>query len=119
VRDLAADLGLPVIVAARAGLGTINHSLLTLDSLRSAGVEVAGVVLTPWPARPGEIERSNRATIAELGGVEIAILPRLASPRPALLAAAGAGLPLDRWLSCARAGYARPSALAGASSDPK
>jgi dethiobiotin synthetase len=119
VRDLAADLGLPVIVAARAGLGTINHSLLTLESLRSAGLDVAGFVLTPWPARPGAVERSNRATIGRLGGVEVATLPHLPSPRPGLLAAAGAGLPLDRWLSRAGAGYGGPSALAGASSDPK
>ena len=119
VRDLAADLGLPVIVAARAGLGTVNHSLLTLESLRSAGLEVAGAVLTPWPAQPGEIERSNRATIARLGGVEVATLPHLPTPRPALLAAAGARLPLDRWVAGPRAGYERRSAFAGASAGPK
>jgi dethiobiotin synthetase len=117
VRDLAADLGLPVIVAARPGLGTINHSLLTLEALRSSGLEVAGVVLTPWPPEPSVIERSNRETIARLGGVEVATLPRLARPRRLLLAAAGAGLPLDRWLE--GAGYRRPSALACASSTPK
>jgi len=107
VRDLAADLGLPVLVAARAGLGTINHSLLTLEALRSAGLEVPGVVLTPWPPEPSAMERSNRDTIAQLGRVEVATLPRLARPRPGLLAAAGARLPLDRWLGAA---YERPAA---------
>ena len=37
VRDLAVDLGLPVVIAARPGLGTINHTLLTVESARAAG----------------------------------------------------------------------------------
>ena len=39
VRDLAVDLGLPVVVAARPGLGTINHTLLALEAARGAGLE--------------------------------------------------------------------------------
>ena len=53
VRDLALDLGLPVVVAARTGLGTINHTLLTVEAARAAGLSVAGVVMTPWPAAAG------------------------------------------------------------------
>ncbi len=75
VRDLAADLGLPVVVAAPPGLGTINHTLLTVEVARAAGLEVAAVVLTPWPEEPSAIERSNRETIAALGGVEVQTLP--------------------------------------------
>lgn len=96
MRDLALDLGLPVIVAARPGLGTINHTLLTLEACRSAGIEVLAVVLTPWPAEPSPIERSNRATIAALGAVEVAVLPPTGTSVPEL-AAAGAALPLTRW----------------------
>jgi dethiobiotin synthetase len=77
VRDLAAGIGLPVVVAAPPGLGTINHTLLTLEAARSAGLGVAAVVLTPWPARPNEIERSNRETIAALGGVAVEALPTI------------------------------------------
>ncbi len=77
VRDLAADLGLPVVIAASPGLGTINHTLLTIEAAHAAGLEVAAVVLTPWPEEPGEIERSNRETVAALGGVEVKVLPRL------------------------------------------
>jgi dethiobiotin synthetase len=77
VRDLAADLGYPVVVVAAPGLGTINHTLLTLESARAAGLEVAAVVLNPWPEEPSEIERSNRETIAELGEVGVETLPRL------------------------------------------
>lgn len=98
VRDLARDLGLPLVIAARPGLGTINHTLLTLEAARAAGLRVAGVVVTPWPAEPSAMEDDNRATIAALGDVEVATLPRLPRADPALLARAGATLPLDRWL---------------------
>lgn len=98
VRDLARELGLAVVVAARPGLGTINHTLLTLESARAGGLEVAGVVLTPWPDRPGAIERSNLETIARLGEVEVLTLGVVASASPGPLAAAAAALPLERWL---------------------
>jgi dethiobiotin synthetase len=74
IRDLAADLGLPLAIAASPSLGTINHTLLTIESARAAGLEVATVVLTPWPERPTEIERSNLETIACLGEVEVQTL---------------------------------------------
>ena len=77
VRDLAVELGLPLVVAASPGLGTINHTLLTLEVARSAGLTVDAVVFTPWPAEPSAIERSNRETIAQLGEVEVEVLPRL------------------------------------------
>lgn len=83
VRDLAVDLGYPLVVVAPPGLGTINHTLLTLESARAAGLEVASVVLTPWPAQPTEIERSNRETIALLGEVEVQDLPPLDLSAPA------------------------------------
>ncbi len=83
VRDLAVDLGYPLVVVAPPGLGTINHTLLTLESARAADLEVASVVLTPWPDRPTEIERSNRETIALVGEVEVQVLPRLDLSAPA------------------------------------
>lgn len=98
VRDLARATGLPLIVAARPGLGTINHTLLTLQAARAAALVVRGVVLTPWPAEPDAIARSNRETIGRLGGVEVATLGHVADASPAALAAAGAALPLDLWL---------------------
>lgn len=77
VRDLAADLALPLVVAAPPSLGTINHTLLTVESARAAGLEIAAVVLTPWPDDPGQIEESNRETIAALGQVRVETLPPL------------------------------------------
>jgi len=95
VRDLAVELGLPVVIAASTGLGTINHTLLTVESARAAALSVAGVVMTPWPVRPEPIELSNRATIAALGAVEVS---GLAPTSPDALAEAGATLPLAAWL---------------------
>ncbi|HEU5104564.1 MAG TPA: dethiobiotin synthase [Solirubrobacterales bacterium] len=77
VRDLAADLGYPVVVVAAPGLGTINHTLLTVEAARAAGLEVTAVVLNPWPGKPTEIERDNRETIASLSGLQVLTLPRL------------------------------------------
>lgn len=77
VRNFAADLGLPVVIVASPGLGTINHTLLTVEAAWAAGLEVAAVVLTPWPDEPSEIERSNRETIAALAEVEVKTLPQL------------------------------------------
>ena len=94
VRDFARALGLPLIVVARTGLGTINHTLLTVEAARAAGLEVAGIVMTPW-ADPEPIEESNRATVERLAGVPVSGLPPTS---PATLAAAGAALPLEKWL---------------------
>lgn len=77
VRDLAAELGLPLVVAASPGLGTINHTLLTLEVARAAGLDVEYVVLTPWPGNPTAIEESNRETIGRLGEVRVETLPPL------------------------------------------
>jgi dethiobiotin synthetase len=83
VRDLASDLGYPLVIAASPGLGTINHTLLTIEVARAAGLEVATVVLTPWPEEPSAIERSNCETIATLGKVEVQTLPPLDLDAPA------------------------------------
>jgi len=99
VRDLAVALGLPLVIAARPGLGTINHTLLTLAAARQAGLVVAAVVLTPWPERPSMVERSNLATIERRGTVEVATLPPLPRAEPELLRRAGEQLPLDRWFA--------------------
>lgn len=77
VRDFAVNLGLRLVIAASPALGTINHTLLTIEAARSASLEVTAVVLTPWPEEPGQIEESNRETIAVLGKAEVETLPRL------------------------------------------
>ena len=95
IRDLAIDLGLPLLIAARTGLGTINHTLLTIEAARNSGLTVAGVVMTPWPREPEPIELSNRATVERLGGVPVSGLP---PTDPSSLAKAGSHLPVGEWL---------------------
>jgi dethiobiotin synthetase len=75
VRDLAVDLELPLVIAARPGLGTISHTLLTIEAAHAVGLTVRCVVLTPWPDDPSVMEQSNRATIEQLGGVSVHGLP--------------------------------------------
>ena len=82
VRDLARELKLPLVIAAPPGLGTINHTLLTVESARAVGLEVAAVVLTPWPDEPGAVERSNREAIERLARIRVATLPRIDLAEP-------------------------------------
>jgi dethiobiotin synthetase len=82
VRDLARDLSLPVVITAAPGLGTINHTMLTIEAVRGAGLEVASVVLNPWPDVPSAIEGSNLETIERLGSVPVQTLPRLELSAP-------------------------------------
>ena len=69
VLDLAVDLGLPLLVVARAHLGTINHTLLTLEVARGAGLRILGVVLNCTESTWGEAERTAPAWIEGLSGV--------------------------------------------------
>lgn len=95
VRDFAVDLALPVVVVARTGLGTINHTLLTVEAARAAGLRVLAVVMTPWAADPEPIEISNRVTVERLTRVQVHGLP---PTTPDALAEAGSTLPLEDWL---------------------
>jgi dethiobiotin synthase len=65
IADLIALLGLPVLVVARSRLGTINHTLLTLEALRARALTVAAVVMV------GEKHPENRAAIERYGGVSV------------------------------------------------
>jgi dethiobiotin synthetase len=94
VRDLAAALGFPLLIAARPGLGTISHTSMTIECARAAGLYVRAVVLTPWPESPSAVERSNMQTLAELGELDVFGLPPQDPARPAPVPA----LPIEHWL---------------------
>ena len=96
--DLAASLRLPLLIAARPGLGTINHTLLTLQAARAYGLDVRAVVITPWPEQPSQLEQSNLETIRRFGFVEVDTLARAESAETAELARIGGALPWRRWL---------------------
>lgn len=98
VLDLVVELGLSLVVVARPGLGTINHTLSTLRVARAAGVMVRGVVMTPWPQAPTPMQSSNLTTVEAFGDVRVTSLPHLTDFSPPSLAAAGELLPIDDWL---------------------
>jgi dethiobiotin synthetase len=75
VRNLAVDLGMPIVIVASPDLGTINHTLLTIEAARTASLDIASVVLSPWPEQPNEMQLSNRITIASRGRVPVYGLP--------------------------------------------
>ena len=88
--DLIGALGFPVVVAASSLLGTINHTLLTLEALRSRGIAVAGVVLI------GELNMENQRAIEAYGDVAvIGAMPRF-DPLNATALAAWSRAEFDR-----------------------
>jgi dethiobiotin synthetase len=95
VRDFALDMQMPLVVVARPHLGTINHTLLTLEAARAAGLQPVAVVMTPWPSEPSRLEQSNRETVERLGGMPVETLPGCT---PSSVGEAAASLPLDGWL---------------------
>ncbi len=82
LRDLAADLDAAVLVVCQAGLGTLNHTALTLEALGNRGVSCAGLVIGSWPAKPGAAEASNREALAHMAPLR-AVLPAGAAAMPA------------------------------------
>jgi dethiobiotin synthetase len=81
--DVFASWGAPVVLCARTALGTLNHTLLSLEALRRRGIPILGVALI------GEAHADNERTLAELGGAPIlGRLPRLDPLTPQSLAAA-------------------------------
>jgi dethiobiotin synthetase len=81
--DLFARWAQPVVLVARTGLGTINHSLLSIEALRSRGVPILGIAFV------GDAVEDSEATIAAIGGVKrLGRLPRLAPLDSATLRAA-------------------------------
>ena len=95
--DLAASLAethpVEVYVVCRAGLGTLNHTELTVAALRARGVEPAGLVIGSWPERPDQAEGLNRDELPRVTGVPVAaVLPDRAGAlrREEFLAAAPA-----------------------------
>ena len=71
VADLAKELTLSLLIVARLGLGTINHTLLTVRQARTMGLKVAGIVLNDTIGRRGLAERTNIVEVPRLCGVPL------------------------------------------------
>jgi dethiobiotin synthetase len=70
--DLAKEMNLPVLLVVRNKLGTLNHALLTLESIKARGLTCAGIVLNNHPADKEDPAREgNGRLLAELSGVPI------------------------------------------------
>lgn len=69
--DLAKDLGSHVVIVTRPGLGTINHTVLTVQAAKSRGLVILGIVISNFPNTPGLSEKTNPFEIERLTGVPI------------------------------------------------
>ena len=102
VLGMAVDLGFPVLLVARPGLGTINHTILSLDALRRAGLKPAGFCFSGPEPESGVKGTRNSELITEfcgetfLGCLPLVIKTAEGSLRPGDLAQAGEALDLDR-----------------------
>lgn len=78
VADLAAALDLPLLVAVRPGLGTLNHTALTLEAAARRSLTVAGIVVVGYPTDPDEATRTNGAELDRLAdGRLLGVIPHL------------------------------------------
>ncbi len=78
--DLAGELGLPILLVARAALGTINHTLLSLEAIEARGLELAGVVISHCGGPTSEADLANLAALRD------SLASRLLGEVPALSA---------------------------------
>jgi dethiobiotin synthetase len=77
VLDMIKWLALPVIIVARPSLGTINHTLLTLQTLRTANIPIAGIIINRFSTDSTDVaEQTNPAAIEKYGRTKIlALIP--------------------------------------------
>jgi dethiobiotin synthetase len=115
VIDVMRWLGYPAIVVARPGLGTINHTLLTVGLLRAAGIEVAGVVINKYPAQqPGVAEETNPDAIERWGNVPVlCVVPESPVLGPSIPVDVAAAIDLVDWSRWCRVGKRIESPLSG------
>ncbi|MEI7473491.1 MAG: dethiobiotin synthase [bacterium] len=85
--NLAKDLQTPLVIVAKPDLGTINHTLLTIEAAKSRNIQIAGVIISNYPQNTKDIAmRTASHFIKELSGVEVlGTLPRIESLRKGLI----------------------------------
>lgn len=77
--ELGALLSAAFVLVTRPALGTLNHTLLTLEALAARGVQVLGLVLGSWPPQPEFVHRSNREVLTSLSVPLLGVIPDQAS----------------------------------------
>lgn len=95
VADFAADLGFPLLIVARLGLGTINHTLLTVEAARRRGLKIAGLILNEGSTPVSELEaETNPVEVTRLCDVPLLGVVRKDHAEPTLL---GKAVDIDWW----------------------
>jgi dethiobiotin synthetase len=74
--EVAARMKLPAWVVARPSLGTLNHTLMTVEALGRRGVEVRRIVVSGYTGA-GEAERTNPLLLSRLTGLPVTVLPKI------------------------------------------
>ena len=69
--DLIEKMKIKVIVTALSGLGTINHSLLTINSLQQRKIDIAGIIFNKMPLNPGRVEKDNVKIIEKISKIPV------------------------------------------------
>ena len=113
VRDLARDLGVPLVLAAPAAPGLVNDVRLALSAARAGGLAVAAVVLTGWPDPPSRVLLDERSLLADVTGIE----PQVMGTVPPGAAAAAPPWPVAAWAEAA-APAAEPAAAGEPAPEP-
>jgi dethiobiotin synthetase len=97
IADLAATLSAPLLVVTAAGLGTLNHTALTLEAIATRRLDLAGVVIGAWPRHPDLADQENLTDLETLAG----------APLAGLLPAGSGSLPPEEFRAVARHGLGR------------
>lgn len=84
IREWAQELSLPVVVVARNSLGTLNHTLLTVDSIRQSNLPLLGVVLNDTPPKPDDSSITNPALLEQLTRLPVLSLAYQSTQLPSL-----------------------------------
>ncbi|GAB4013264.1 dethiobiotin synthase [Nocardioides ultimimeridianus] len=96
LRDSMPEATVEVVVVTRAGLGTLNHTELTVQALRGREIEPSGLIIGSWPTEPGLAEETNRDELPRVTGVPvIGVIPAGAGSRDRL----GFQLAAPRWMT--------------------
>jgi dethiobiotin synthetase len=117
VRDFARELGLPVVIAARAAGGVTSQVRLVGEAARAAGVAVAAVVLTGWPDPPNRVQLDERELLAKAARVQVLTLAEEARSGYAVSEAAS-GWPVAEWAETAAVAPAGGAPSAGPGGPP-
>jgi hypothetical protein len=114
IRNLAADLGLPLVLAAPAGPDAVNLVRLSAEAARGAGLAVAAAVLTGWPDPPDRVLLDERRLLSEIVSFPVVTLPAAAGARAEAVRGWGA----TGWLEAAPAAAPPPPAAVHAATAP-